>query len=330
MLEIIAEFGTNNVNPEGNIIPNLEELIKDLADRGTDTVKFQHFKTGGLVGKKSELWEIIEKIEQPIESHVKFKEMCERARVKYLCTPFCTESLNELLDIGVREIKIASCDCGNLQMMDDIYQNKDRIDRVILSTGMSTMNEVSLSLDVLLPSNIEIALLHCVSSYPTEEASASLNAIKILKENYGHLVTIGYSDHTLGIEAAKIARALGCEIFEKHVTYDNKAKGFDHPYSFLIDKFDEYIEAIEWVDALMGEPKKKIHDDESTPRDLMKRGIWFDKDLRAGHTVEKDDIILRRPLKGSIDSTHYRTVLGGKLKQDIKEGDPVRLEDLSG
>lgn len=329
-MEIIAEFGTNNVDSEGNILPNLEELIQTLAKKGVDIVKFQHFKTGGLVGKNSELWGILKKLEQPIESHVKFKKMCERAGVKYLCTPLCSESLKELLDIGVREIKVASCDCGNLQMMGDLVQNEDRIDRVILSTGMSTMDEVSLSLDILMTSSIDIDLLHCVSSYPTKESSASLGVIKILKEKYGQVARIGYSDHTLGIEAAKIARALGCEIFEKHVTYDKEAPGLDHLYSFLIDEFDKYIEAIKRVDSMIGETEKEIHEDEETSRGMMKRGIWFNGDWEKGHIIERGNIILRRPLTGAINSTYYSTVIGAKLKKNVKDGDPVRLEELNG
>lgn len=328
MLEIIAEFGTNNIDPEGNIHPNLEDLIKTLSVKGAHTVKFQHLKADGLAAKGCELWDILKKLEQPIESHIRFKEMCKNAGVKYLCTPLCLETLNELLDIGVREIKIASCDCGNLQMMEELVQNKNKIDRVIMSTGMSTMGEIALSMDILLRADFKVDLLHCVSSYPTKELNASLGAIKVLRKHFGHIVRVGYSDHTISVYTAAIARALGCEIFEKHVTHNRAAPGFDHPYSFPVETFDDYVGAIEEVGIIIGKEEKVILENEETPRQLMKRGIWFNNDLEKGHILTKDDITLRRPLKGSIDTTAYFSVLGKRLTESVKEGESVKLENL--
>ncbi len=321
-LEIIAEFATNHTDPEGNISPSLREMMKLLKLKGADYIKFQYFKTSNLVKENTEAWDIIKKLELPIDAHIKFKKMCEEEGVKYLCTPLFPEGLNELLDIGLKEIKVASMDCGNLQMMNDLLDNKERIERIILSTGISTIEEIDLSMAVLLKGNFKIDLLHCVSSYPTSPYNASLGLVNLLKKKYGHVARIGYSDHTLDSQTAVIARVLGCEVFEKHVTLDNDQPGLEHPHSLLISQFGKYVKAIKNVD-LMIEEKLEYEN-----RNTMKRGIWFNRNLKKGHKISREDIILRRPLLGTVGTTSYLTILNKKLKRAVQKDSPVILEDL--
>lgn len=329
-LEIIAEFGTNHVDPNGKVLENIEELIHTLADKGATTIKFQYFKADNLVEKGTEVHALIKNLEIPIEEHIRFKKYCDDAGVRYLCTPLCSESLDALLGIGVEEIKIASCDCGNVQFMADIVQRHSKIYRVLMSTGMSTMNEIGESMDILIDGDFRIDLLHCTSVYPTPVYRASLDMIRVLNKCYGYeaLCKIGYSDHTLGTEVVGIARAMGCVIFEKHVTPDPTLPGFDHAYSYPIDKFEKYVEAIKYVDQVIGEERKYVNEKESVSRDAMKRGIWFKKETFAGQKITRDDIIVRRPLKGAINQVSYFSVLGKKLKESVEENDPVLMENL--
>lgn len=326
-LEIIAEFAQNNIDSNGKVFSNIGEMIKTLAEKGATTVKFQYFKVENI--DMESRWDIVKKYELPIEKHIQFKKMCEDANIKYFCTPFCIDTLDDLLDIGVREIKIASCDCGHLQFMSDIVERKDKIDRVILSTGMSTMEEIDASVKILLYNRFKIDLLHCVGVYPTPLHKASLGRINVLKESYGKFAEIGYSDHTLGIESAEIARAMGCTIFEKHITPDITLTNIpDHASSYPISKFEKYVEAIKNIDIVMGDEHRAVHGKEVISRNLMKRGIWFKKDLKIGHKITRDDVIMRRPLEGTVNSFHYFSVLDRKIKKAIKQNDPVIMEDL--
>ncbi len=326
-LEIIAEFGTNHVDPNGKVLENIEDLIHTLADKGATAVKFQLFKADNLVEKNTEVHGLIKNLEIALEEHVRLKKICEEIGLRYLCTPFCVESLDALLSIGVKEIKIASCDCGNLQLMSDIVQRHNKIHRVIMATGMSTLNEIGVSIDILIDGGFNIDLLHCTSVYPTPIYRASLDMIRVLKKKWG-LFNIGYSDHTLGTEVVGIARAMGCTIFEKHVTPDRTMPGFDHAYSFPIDEFDKYVDAIKNVDQIIGEERKYVDKKEAVSRDAMKRGIWFKKEVFKGQKITRDDIIVRRPLKGAVNQTYYFSVLGKKVKKNFNEDDPVLTENL--
>ena len=152
--------------------------------------------------------------------------------------------------------------------------------------------------------------------------------INFLLKHYGLIGSIGYSDHTLGIEAARIARAMGCTVFEKHVTPDVNMPGLDHSYSFPIDKFEVYVNAIKGVDEIIGNDKKIILENEIGPRDMMKRGLWFKRSMDTGQEIIRDDIIVRRPLKGAVNQVSYFNILGKKVKKSVKENDPVIMENL--
>lgn len=335
--EIIAEFGVNHII-NGNIIPNLEESIKQLSEKGASTIKFQHFYAKELVkentpkceyhakrtktGYKESQFDMIKNLEISIDDHKWLKNLCLKHGVKYLCTPLSEKSLDELLSIGQKEIKISSCDCGNLKFLHDLVDRESDIDRVILSTGMSTFNEILKSVYILNKGNFIVDVLHCTSSYPTKPNNTNLAVINQLQNSIAN--NIGFSDHTIGVHAAMIARSLGCKIFEKHVTPNLDMEGPDHLASMAIDSFKQYTDAIELAHTLMGS-NKQIQDSEKELRALMKKGMWFTTDLLAGSTIEKQHIILSRPAQGTTSAYFYYDVIGKTTTKDVKKGDPIEI-----
>lgn len=336
---IIAEFGINHKKSDGSFIENIPEFIAKLATSGADMIKFQHFYADELVredmpsayslssGKPVFQRDLTRKWETPLGKQEWLKDMCQKNNVEYLCTPVGVRALDDLLKIGQTTIKIASCDCGNIQFLQDIINRQDKIKRIILSTGISSFSEVNESVGILREGSFQLSILHCTSSYPTDPEHANLEIIKVYKRIYGNAV-IGFSDHTLGTQAAVVARTLGAEVFEKHVTPDINMDGPDHKASFPIDNFKEYVDAILDVDTLLGINTKIITKTEKKPREWMKKGIWINKDIPMNSELTRDSLAVCRPCVGTTPAVLYNTIVGKKLKVDKKKNDPVLETDV--
>lgn len=330
---IIAEAG---VNHNGSI--KLAKKLVDMAKQcGADAVKFQTFKAEESTGikadkaayqKKNDVmkesqFDMIKKLELPFEDFTILKQYCDKLKIDFLSTPDGEQSLNCLVDLNVSKIKIGSTEVTNYPFLKKIAQSKKK---VILSTGMSTLGEVEKAVDILLENGAgDVELMHCTTDYPTDVEDVNLNAMLTLKNAFQ--LQVGYSDHTLGFEAAVAAVSMGAVTIEKHITLDREMKGPDHKASMPPAEFAEYVEHIRNTEKLLGSCRKKPTAKEKIIMQQVRRSILSTRDLKAGTILTEKDFCLKRPGTG-IAPEFMPFLLGRELKRDIEKEAPITWQDV--
>ncbi|OFX23163.1 MAG: hypothetical protein A2033_15475 [Bacteroidetes bacterium GWA2_31_9] len=330
---IIAEVGPNH---NGKIDIALE-MIDKLSEIGVDAVKFQisnpenaysldSFKPDyQKIGDKSQSpIEMSKKYQLPFNAHKDLYKRCLEKKVDYICSAFEMDSLNFLWDnFDMPYFKIASGEIFTVDMLDFIASKEKPI---ILSTGMSTYDEIRVALNYLDKNKIkDITVLHCVSSYPAMAEDVNLNAMLELKRLFGYKV--GLSDHSLGNEASIAAVALGATLIEKHVTLDKSWEGPDHQASSSIEEFADLVKSIRKVDLLMGIKDKVFTEKELEIKKAARKSIVTTHNLKKGDVIMREDICFKRPGIG-ISPIFVNELIGRVIKNDIDENRVVKEEDL--
>jgi len=317
---VIAEIGNNH---EGNF--NLaEKMIGLAAQSGAGAVKFQTIIPDKLIScTQADRIKQLKKFQLTYNDFEKLSRIAEKEKVLFLSTPFDIESACFLNQI-VPAFKIASGDNLFFPLLEKIAQFDKPI---ILSSGMTTLkqlNKIKYFIESIwedLDINQQLAILHCVSSYPVPPEEANLSAIGILKKQLK--TDIGYSDHTIGIDAAILSVAIGARIIEKHFTIDKNYSGFrDHQLSADPEEMSLLVKKIEHTEMLIGNGKKKI---QTAEKDLIinsRRSIVAKKDLPAGTIVKWDDITWVRPANGISPGNEF-LILGKQLTKNVKIGEPL-------
>lgn len=330
---IIAEAGVNH-NGDLEIAKHLINVAKEA---GADAVKFQIFKAEESTSSTAEKatyqknntsidesqLEMIRKLELPFEDFAILRDYCHQQEIDFISTPDGTESLQYLLHLDVPLIKIGSAEVTNYDFLREIAATKKPI---ILSTGMSTLGEVEKALDVILGAgNTSITLMHCTTDYPTALADVNLNAMLTLKNAFQ--VPVGYSDHTLGFEAAVAAVTMGAVCIEKHITLDRNMPGPDHRASMPPEEFKEYVMHIRNTELLLGSGQKKPTKHEQEIMMQVRRSILAKDDLSKGTILTKDMFCYKRPGDGIWPE--YADVLEGMtLKHDIGKEEKILWKDV--
>ena len=323
---IIAEIGNNH---EGDL-SLAKEMIVLAANAGVDAVKFQTIVPEKLVSSSDETR--IQQLKGFQLSYDQYEELaayCKEQNVQFLSTPFDIESA-EFLSKLVPAYKIASSDNTFYALLDCVCATGIPI---IMSTGMSNINELDTSVRFIEESwkkhykQGELALLHCITNYPTEPSDANLRSIAFLKDYFDY--TIGYSDHTLGNDAAIAAAVLGAQIIEKHFTIDHNHSDFrDHQLSADPQEMKELVEGIRKIEVLRGDYKLPVNDKEMEISKAARRSIAASKDLATGTVITESDITWLRPGTGILAGQEEK-VIGRELKKDLKMGDLITEEDLN-
>lgn len=324
---IIAEIG---VNHNGNI-DTAKKMIEVAKDCGADIVKFQTFNTDALTSKFAKMAEYQKKnigeeksqkdmLKSLALSYDDFRELadyCKKVGIMFLSTPFDIGSvhfLNSLQDIW----KIPSGEITNYPYLVEIAKTKKKI---ILSTGMCTMDEVEASLKVLKDNGTaDITLLHCTTDYPAPLESVNLKAMLTLKEKFG--CPVGYSDHTKGIEVSVAAVAMGAEVIEKHFTLDRNMPGPDHKASLEPDELKELVNAIRNVEKALGDGNKKPTESELQNRNVARKSIVALKPIKKGELLSEDNLTTKRPGNG-ISPMHWNEIIGTHAKRDYEEDELI-------
>jgi N-acetylneuraminate synthase/N,N'-diacetyllegionaminate synthase len=231
------------------------------------------------------------------------------------------------MSIGLNKIKTSSADLTNYPFLKNIAKyNTD----LIISTGMSDLNDIQNSLDVLSKygQNLDnMTILHCNSEYPTPMNDVNLKAMHTIKSAFN--VEIGYSDHTLGIEVPIAAVALGAKVIEKHFTLDRKLPGPDHSASLEPEELKQMVKSIRNIEkALSGDGKKKLSKSESKNVSIVRKSIHLKKDLSKGHVITEEDILVLRPGDG-ISPMEWNNIIGDKLLEDKSKFDKLSYSDLN-
>ncbi|WP_373828127.1 N-acetylneuraminate synthase [Bacteroides heparinolyticus] len=323
---IIAEAG---VNHNGNI-ENALRLIDVAADAGVDYIKFQTFKAENLVSrsakkaeyqiqntgdiKESQL-QMLKKLELSEEQHERLIAYCKEKKVKFFSTAFDLSSLEYLQSIGLDMVKIPSGEITNLPYL---RKAASLFRKVILSTGMSTMQEISDAMHVFLKAGIskeDITILHCNTEYPTPMEDVNLKAIQHIQKEFQ--TAVGYSDHTLGIEIPVAAVALGASIIEKHFTLDKTMKGPDHKASLDPNELKAMVFAIRNIEkAISGSGLKTVSSSEQKNINIARKSIVANRRIAAGERFSEENLTVKRPGSG-ISPMKWDEVIGKTATKDF-------------
>lgn len=327
---IIAEAG---VNHNGSI-----ELAKKLIDKaveaGVDAVKFQTFKSEKLVSRNAEKaeyqkkstskeesqFDMLKKLELDVESHNVLMNYCKDKGIMFLSTAFDLESIDLLNDLGLEIFKIPSGEITNYPYLKKIGKLKKK---VILSTGMSNMQEVKEAVNVLKNNGIkDIIILHCNTEYPTPMECVNLRAMNTIKDELN--VEVGYSDHTLGIEVPIAAVAMGAKVIEKHFTLDKNMEGPDHKASLEPQELKEMVLRIRNIEKALGNGKKEPSESELKNLAAARKSIVADRKIKRGEIFTEDNITCKRPGNG-ISPMKWEEVIGKIAVKDFDEDEMIVL-----
>lgn len=330
---IIAEAG---VNHNGDI-KLAKKLIDVAVEAKVDAIKFQTFKTEKIIGKfaqkasyqsentggEESQYDMVKKLELSFDEFRDLKKYCDEKNIVFLSTPDDSESVDLLVELKVPFIKIGSTEITNIEYLKELARKNIPL---ILSTGMSTLGEVENALDaVYSENNYSVTLLHATTDYPTKEEDVNLRAMVTMKEAFK--VEVGYSDHTLGNEAAVAAVAMGAVIIEKHFTLDKNMEGPDHKASLEPGELKDFVRAIRNGEKLLGNGIKAPTKREKEIMKDVRRSIVAAKDLAEGTVLTKNMITYKRPGTG-IKPELAEFILGKQLKRSIMEDECITFEDI--
>ena len=330
---IISEIG---VNHNGDI-DLAKQMIKASKEAGADAVKFQTFTAKSLVSKatpkveyqkettneKESHYEMIQSLEMSKEDHIPLIEYCKDLRIEFISTPYDIDSAKFLHEVGVKIFKTASADIIDLPLHEFLASTAKP---VIISTGMATLEEVDEVIEIYkAENNMNITLLHCVSNYPCKFESLNLSVISSLKDRYN--LPVGYSDHAVGCMPAVASIALGASVIEKHFTLDKNLSGPDHKASSTPDEFKELVDLIRLAEISMGDPIKRVQEEEKQMRAVSRKSLFFSKNLKKGHILLLEDLTLKRPGSGLYAKT-IPDILGKKLISNIEADSMVNIKDF--
>jgi N,N'-diacetyllegionaminate synthase len=327
---LIAEAG---VNHNGRLDLALD-LVAAARRAGADAVKFQTFRAASLVapgaarapyqGQGGQL-EMLRALELPDEAFGAIRDRCREEGIEFLSTPFDERSADLLHRLGVRRFKVSSGDLTDLPLLARI--GSFRLP-VILSTGMGEDREVADALDVLRTAGApEVVLLHCITSYPAAPEDLQLLRIPALAGRFG--CPVGYSDHSVGEDAALAARALGAIVIEKHLTLDRGLPGPDHAASAEPEDFARLVERVRRLESMLGGPSRRITAEEARNRSAARKSVTALSAIPAGREIRREDLAVRRPGTG-IPPGRLGLVVGRRAARDIAEGEPIRWDLIVG
>ena len=265
MTIIIAEIGENHC---GNI-DYARKMIKIAKDAGADIVKFQTYN-GNKAADSDPEKEWFKKVNLSKEQHVELMNCARNYGIEFLSTPFGVEEADMLFSLGLKSMKIASFHINNLPMLQLINQ---KAERVFLSTGMSSMQEIERAVNELKDVK-DIYLLHCVSEYPLPYGNVNLRVMDTLRNKFPRC-NVGYSDHTIGITAPIAAVARGAEVIEKHITLDKNLPGTDHILSADIYELKEMVKQIRLIEDILGVSEKIVTKKEKENQKFMRERFSY-------------------------------------------------------
>ena len=320
---IVAEIGNNH---EGDL-GRAEEMIHRAAEAGAQAVKFQTIEPERLVtADQTARLEQLRRFALTADDHRRLAAVAGKAGVLFLSTPFSLDAV-ALLDPLVPAFKIASGDNDFAPLLTRVAATGKPL---LISTGMSAPNDIALAVSRIRKAwrdaqagDPGLVLLHCVSAYPTPSHAANLRAILSLPA-YGAVP--GYSDHTLGIEAAVLSVALGARVIEKHFTLSKTQSEFrDHQLSAEPRELAELVARVRAADELLGDGVKRILDEEAPVAAAARRSICTARALEPGQIVGPQDLAWLRPA-GGLPPGREAEVLGRRMTQPIPAGTPLTPE----
>lgn len=320
---IIAEIGNNH---EGSIV-NAKKMIKLAKKSGADAVKFQTMRPNKFIDANDTIRiKQLKKFEFTNKQFINLKKYCDKLKIIFLSTPFDLESVDDLKPL-VPLFKISSGDNNYFELIEKVLETQKPL---IISTGLNNKNDTDLLFKFIKKKNKfktnfidQIAFLHCVSNYPTSLYDASIENINYLKK---YKCTVGYSDHTIGIEACLTAAVLGARIIEKHFTIDKNFSDFrDHAMSADPKEFKRMVDSIRKIEILCN---KNTNNNRFTENNInLRRSARYASDIKAGIILNSGSIKWVRPANGILFINKSK-IVGKKLKVNVNKNDKVEFKHL--
>lgn len=329
---IIAEAGVNH----NGSLELAKKLVDAGAEAGVDVVKFQTFNPAALTsqfadmadyqkkntGKSSSQLEMLKMLTLSEEDHYALVEYCNLKDVKFCSSPFDLESIDFLHKLKVPFWKIPSGEITNLPYLRKIASYNEP---VIMSTGMSTLADIENALESLMSSGFDrkkITLLHCNTEYPTPPNDVNLNVMETLQRAFH--VSVGFSDHTVGVEFPIAAVAMGATVIEKHITLDKSMSGPDHKASLEPDELKVMVNAIRNIESGLGSFIKKPTESEKKNLNIARKSIVASRAIQSGEILSSDNLTTKRPGTG-ITPMMWDMVLGKTACRNFAEDECIEF-----
>ena len=328
---IIAEVGNNH---NGDFDRALK-MIDQAVEIGADCVKFQlrhieevyrrrSLEKGGEDLGTEYVVDLLNRFELSKDEHRKLYEYCEKKNILYLCTPWDLKSLEFLEELNVKAYKVASADLTNIPLISNLCKTKKPL---ILSTGMSTEEEIKSTVVFLNNNNANYVLLHCNSTYPAPYHDINLSWMRKLSEIHPF---IGYSGHERGTAVTFAARTLGASVIERHFTLDRMMEGPDHAASLERDEFEGLVKGIRQIEEAMGDGKERsVSQGEMINRENLAKSLVASEDLKEGTILTEELIDVRSPGQG-LSPQFFDQLVGKKINRNMQKEDFFFLPDITG
>ncbi len=324
---IVAEMSCNHLGK----YEYAAQIVRKAAEAGADAIKLQtytpdtmtldcdneFFQLEGTIWSDKNLYQLYQEAYTPWDWQPKLKKLAEELGLVFFSTPFDKTSVDFLEELGVPVHKVASYEITDIPLIDYMASKGKPI---MISTGMATLSDIELALDTIKKHGVnDIAILKCVSAYPTPTEDTNLRTIQNIGETFG--VVPGLSDHTSTITTGVLSVGLGARIVEKHLTLDRSLGGPDAPFSLEPEEFSQMVQAIREAEKALGRVTYELNEKQKRSR-LMARSLFVVKDMKKGEEFTEENVRSIRPGQG-LHPRHLESVLGRKAKKDVRLGTPL-------
>ena len=320
---LIAEIGSNH-NGEFDIAC---EMIEKAKEAGVNAVKFQTFKASNHYSKLSpkismyedNIYDLIKKLEINRDWHVKLSALCHSLEIDFLDSPCDFEAIDLALSVDMPILKVASFDMVDTRLIERIAKSGKG---VMFSTGMANLAEIQNAVNVCRANqNEKIIILQCTSLYPAPVHLSNLKTINTLHKAFNCIT--GYSDHTIGDHIPCAAVAMGAKVIEKHYTLDRTMEGPDHIFAIQPSELKQMINKIRDIESALGDGiKNGPRKEELEMYQKVRRSIIAIKDMKKGHVISEEDIVIKRPGFG-VHPQFLEIIIGRKINAPIQKDEPI-------
>ncbi|MCC7408556.1 MAG: N-acetylneuraminate synthase family protein [Phycisphaeraceae bacterium] len=324
---VIAELG---VNHDGSL-KRAMSLARAAKKAGADAIKLQLFDVKMLLSAEAELagyqqasaddpLTMLESLQLSAEQMRPLRELTRELELGFIVTCFSPGLVGAMRGLDVDAVKVASPDCVNRPLLEAVAPLGKPL---LVSVGAAEAEEVAMAAAWLRGLPGGVAMLQCVSSYPTADEDASLAAIRALPSEF----VVGYSDHTTSLHTGMLAVAAGAVILEKHLTHNRRAKGPDHAASFDPRQFAQYVQLVRQVEAMRGPAAKRVLPCEADVRRVSRQSVCATRDLPAGHVITEEDVTVKRPGLG-VPAAQLGQTIGRCLAKAVATNHLIYEDDL--
>ena len=327
---IIAEIGINH----NGCVEIAKKLIDIAVEAKADAVKFQKrdisslYKDDVLKNPNIEsqgleiLLDVLNEVEFNNSDYSEIIQYCKNSGITFLCTAWDKKSVDFLEKFDIPAYKIASADLTNFPLIQYLCEKNKPL---IVSTGMSTMDEIERTVKFIKNNNTSFILLHSNSTYPSPTELLNLNLIPELKQKFN--VPVGYSGHESDIIPSVTASNLGAVLIERHITLDKNMKGLDQAASLEPEELKILIKYVRESEKAKGEAIKKMTRGEILQREVLGKSIICSKDVQEGELFSENNIEIKSPARG-LSPQYYFKLLGRKAIRNIKKSEYIQIDDL--